>query len=111
MAKVDIRVARFRDCLLWAGILKITEVAHILGYFFHCLDHASILTKNVFGYIWAIFFIKLIRSPWLTSRLIHIFEATKFRQITFSPSRLRETFFVILFNFKKCFYEKNLVGA
>jgi hypothetical protein len=44
------------DCLLLAGILKIIEVAHIYGYFFHGQDYALTLTKNELGYILGDFF-------------------------------------------------------
>jgi hypothetical protein len=61
--------ANFRllgEFLLWAVFLKITKVAHVLGYIFSTvifMYYVSILTENMeWATIWAIFQ-KLIWSP------------------------------------------------
>jgi hypothetical protein len=61
--------ANFRpmdDCLLCAGILKITEVAQIFGYFFARLR----LRQKCIGLHFGRFFHLLIWSPWTESKQI-----------------------------------------
>jgi hypothetical protein len=52
----DWKIRPMDDCLLWAGILKITEVAHILGYFFPRLRLCITFDKNGLCYILGDFF-------------------------------------------------------
>jgi hypothetical protein len=49
------------ECFLWAGILKITEAAHILATLFPPLR--LVLNKKCIGQHFGPFFHKLIRSP------------------------------------------------
>jgi hypothetical protein len=52
MCRLVGRVTRLGNRLLWAVIFLITEVAQVLGFFFHGTINALLmLTKNRLGYI------------------------------------------------------------
>jgi hypothetical protein len=54
-------------CFLWVVFVKYTEVAQIIGLFFHVTSCVVIFTKNGLGYILGDFFHKLIWSPCLAT--------------------------------------------
>jgi hypothetical protein len=61
------------DCLLRAVFFKCPKYPQYLGYFFHCKSHASVLTKDGLGYIWATFWGYILGLHFLGYILSYIF--------------------------------------